>query len=213
MARMTSGRVRLRCSLHPSYWAPPKSWAARLRDWIMVPIAPSSTRMRRWNASPIVRYVGEVVAVVIAETPYQAADAVQAVRVEYVPLPAAGTAQAALKPGAPRVFDDWPDNVAGLSAASVGEAAQALAGADVVVEARLELARVAGAPIEPRGILVVPEGPDRRLTIWAPTQSPYGLRAAVAMALAVSEESVRVVAADAGGGFGIKGHTYPEDKI
>src|SRR6266545_4846710 len=63
-------------------------------------------------ASPIVRYVGEVVAVVIAETPYQAADAVQAVRVEYVPLPAAGTAQAALKPGAPRVFDDWPDNVA-----------------------------------------------------------------------------------------------------
>lgn len=164
-------------------------------------------------ASPIVRYVGEVVAVVIAETPYQAADAVQAVRVEYVPLPAAGTAQAALKPGAPRVFDDWPDNVAGLSAASVGEAAQALAGADVVVEARLELARVAGAPIEPRGIVVVPAGPDRRLTIWAPTQSPYGLRAAVAAALGVSEESVRVVAADAGGGFGIKGHTYPEDII
>jgi carbon-monoxide dehydrogenase large subunit len=164
-------------------------------------------------AYPIARYVGEVVAVVIAATPYQAADAVQAVRVEYVPLPAVGTAQAALEPGAPRVFEDWPDNVAGLSTASVGEAAQALAGADVVVEARLALARVAGAPLEPRGILVVPEGPDRRLTIWAPTQSPYALRAAVAAALGVSDESVRVVATDAGGGFGIKGHTYPEDII
>lgn len=164
-------------------------------------------------AVPIVRYAGEVVAVVIAETPYQAADAAESVTVAYTPLPAAGTAEAALEPGAPRVFDAWPDNVAGLSTASVGEPAQPLSGADVVVEARLGLARVAGAPIEPRGILVVPERLDGRLTIWAPTQSPYGLRAAVAAALGLTEESVRVVATDAGGGFGIKGHTYSEDII
>jgi carbon-monoxide dehydrogenase large subunit len=160
---------------------------------------------------PIVRYAGEILALVIADTPYRAADAAESVAVEYSPLPAVGTAEAALMPASPRVFADWPDNVAGLSTASVGEPARALADADVVLEARLALARAAGAPLEPRGLLAVPEGPHARLTIWAPTQSPYGLRAAVAAALGLAEESVRVIAADAGGGFGIKGHTYPED--
>jgi len=164
-------------------------------------------------AGPIVRYAGEVVAVVIAESAYLAADAADAVRVEYAPLPGAGTAAAALASGAPRVFDSWPDNVAGTSTAAVGEPGRAFSEAPVVVEARLGLGRVAGAPLEPRGILAVPEGPDGRLTIWAPTQSPYGLRAALAGAFGLREEQVRVVASDAGGGFGIKGHTYPEDII
>jgi carbon-monoxide dehydrogenase large subunit len=164
-------------------------------------------------AGPLVRYAGEAIAVVLADTPYAATDAAQAVSVEYDPLPAVGTVDAALGAGAPRVFDSWPDNVAGISAATVGEPGQALSGSEVVIEARLGLARVAGAPLEPRGILAVPEGPDGRLTIWAPTQSPYDLRAAIAGALGLPEESVRVVASDAGGGFGIKGHTYPEDII
>jgi aerobic carbon-monoxide dehydrogenase large subunit len=164
-------------------------------------------------ADPLVRYVGEVVAAVVAGDPYVAADAAAAVLVDYEPLPAAGTMERALEPGAPRVFDGWPDNVAGLSTARVGDAAAGFAGSDVVVEARLGIARVHGVPIETRGIVATPEGPDGRLTLWTSSQSPYGLRAVVAGAFGIAEEHVRVVVVDTGGGFGIKGHTYSEDLI
>jgi carbon-monoxide dehydrogenase large subunit len=164
-------------------------------------------------ADPLVRYVGEVVAAVVAADPYAAADAAAAVRVEYEPLTAAGTMERALEPGAPRVFDGWPDNVAGLSTARVGDAAAGLAGADVVVEARLGMGRVHGVPIETRGIVVSPEGPDGRLTLWTSSQSPYGLRSVIAGVFGLAEERVRVVVVDTGGGFGIKGHAYSEDLI
>ena len=164
-------------------------------------------------ADPTVRHVGEVVAVVLATEPYLAADAAEAVVVDYAPEPAVASLAAATVAGAPRVFEDWPGNDAGTSSARVGDPEQALAGADVVVEADLALARVAGAPIEPRGMLVMPEGPDGRFTVWIPTQSPYGLRATLAAALELPEESVRVICTDSGGGFGIKGHAYSEDLI
>jgi carbon-monoxide dehydrogenase large subunit len=164
-------------------------------------------------ADPLVRYVGEVVAAVVAEDPYTAADAAAAVRVDYEPLPAVGTVEAALEPAAPRVFESWPDNVAGLSTARVGDPDAAFASAHVVVEAALGLARVHGVPIETRGIVATPEGPDGRLTLWTSSQSPYGLRGVIAGALGLNEEQVRVVVMDTGGGFGIKGHAYAEDLI
>jgi carbon-monoxide dehydrogenase large subunit len=133
--------------------------------------------------------------------------------VDYEPLPAAGTMARALEPTAPRVFEGWPDNVAGLSTARVGDPAAGFAGAQVVVEANLGLARVHGVPIETRGIVATPEGPDGRLTLWTSSQSPYGLRAVIAGVFGLREEQVRVVVVDTGGGFGIKGHTYPEDLI
>jgi carbon-monoxide dehydrogenase large subunit len=168
---------------------------------------------QRAFADPLVRYAGELVAVVVAEGAYLAADAAEAVHVEYAPLPAVANAEAARSPGAPRVFDAWPDNVAGVSTARVGDPARGLAEAAIVVEARLALARVAGVPVEPRGILAIPEGDDGRLTVWTPSQTPYGLRSAIAGALGLPEEEVRVLVADTGGGFGIKGHTYPEDIV
>ena len=164
-------------------------------------------------ADPLVRYVGEVVAAVVAEDPYAAADAAATVVVEYEPLAAAGTVGRALEAGAPRVFDGWPDNVAGLSTARVGDGAAALAAADVVVEARLGIGRVHGVPIETRGIVATPEGADGRFTVWTSSQSPYGLRGVLAGVLGVAEEQVRVVVVDTGGGFGIKGHAYSEDLI
>src|SRR5258708_37085570 len=86
----------------------------------------------------------------------------------------------ALEPGAPRVFDGWPDNVAGLSTARVGDAAAGLAGADVVVEARLGIARGHGVPIETRGIVATPAGPDGRPPPWTSSQSPHAPPAALA---------------------------------
>jgi carbon-monoxide dehydrogenase large subunit len=164
-------------------------------------------------ADPLVRCVGEVVAAVVAEDPYAAADAAAAVLVDYEPLPAAGTMERALEPSAPRVFDGWPDNVAGLSTARVGDPAAGFADAHVVVEARLGIARVHGVPIETRGIVATPAGPDGRLTLWTSSQSPYGLRGVIAGAFGLAEEQVRVVVVDTGGGFGIKGHAYSEDLI
>jgi carbon-monoxide dehydrogenase large subunit len=164
-------------------------------------------------ADPLVRYVGEVVAAVVAEDPYVAADGAAAVLVDYEPLPAAGTLERALEPDAPRVFDAWPDNVAGLSTARVGDPAAGFAGAHVVVEARLGIARVHGVPIETRGIVATPAGPDGRFTLWTSSQSPYGLRGVIAGAFGLAEEQVRVVVVDTGGGFGIKGHAYSEDLV
>jgi carbon-monoxide dehydrogenase large subunit len=177
--------------------------------------APASFRSAPQSvfADPMVRHTGEIVAVVLSETPYLAADAAEAVTVDYSPLPVSAGLTAASAPGASRVFDAWPDNVAGPSTAQVGEPGAALATARVVVEAELELARVAGAPLEPRGLVVMPEGPDGRFTIWIPSQSPYGLRGAIAAALDLPEERVRIICTDSGGGFGIKGHTYAEDII
>ena len=164
-------------------------------------------------ADPLVRYAGEVVAAAIAEDAYVAADAAAAVVVDYEPLPAVGTLEAALEAGAPPVFDGWPDNVAGLSTARVGDPDAAFARASVVVEASLGMARIHGVPIETRGIVVTPEGPDGRLTLWTSSQSPYGLRGAIASVFGLNEDLVRVVVVDTGGGFGIKGHAYAEDLI
>ncbi|HUG37145.1 MAG TPA: xanthine dehydrogenase family protein molybdopterin-binding subunit, partial [Candidatus Limnocylindrales bacterium] len=164
-------------------------------------------------AGPVVRCVGEAVAVVLAEDPYEAADAAEMVMVDYAVLEAAVAVDRALAPEAPRVFDGWPDNVAGVSASSIGDADGGFAGADVVVEATLVVPRVAPMPIEPRGVLALPAASDGLFTVWVSTQMPYAVRSAAARALGIGEERLRVIAPDVGGGFGGKGHVYPEDVL
>ncbi|PYM42073.1 MAG: xanthine dehydrogenase, partial [Candidatus Rokuibacteriota bacterium] len=162
-------------------------------------------------AAGAVKHVGEGVAVVAAETPYVAADAVERVVIEYEPLAAAVSPEAALAPGAPKVNDDWPGNLAGISETHVGDARSGFAGAEVTVEMRLHYPRVGGMPIEPRGVLATHDAATGLLTVWCSTQVPFGVRSGIAAVLAMAEEHVRVIAPDVGGGFGIKGHVYPED--
>src|SRR6185503_15502626 len=164
-------------------------------------------------AGPKVRHAGEAVAVVVADDAYGAADAADAVEVRYETLPAAATVEAALAPGAARVFDEWPDNVAGPSTGTVGDVTRGFAQAHAIVEARLTVPRIAAMPIEPRGIVALPDAPDGRLTVWTSTQVPFAVRAAIAAALGLAEEQVRVIAPDVGGGFGAKGHVYPEEVL
>ena len=182
-----------------------------------VPSLVTSTRFRPYVqpaiAGPKVRHAGEAVAVVVADDVYRAADAAEVLDVRYAVLPAVATVEAALAKGAARVFDEWPDNVAGPSAGAVGDVTRGFAQAHVVVEARLSVPRVAAMPIEPRGVVAQPDAPDGRLTVWASTQMPFAVRAAVAAALDLAEEQVRVIAPDVGGGFGAKGHVYPEDVL
>src|SRR5207245_9041169 len=83
--------------------------------------------------------------------------------------------------------------------------------AEVTVEMRLHYPRVGGMPIEPRGVVASLDAATGLLTVWCSTQVPFGVRSGIAAVLGMAEEHVRVIAPDVGGGFGIKGHVYPED--
>ena len=178
------------------------------------PLVPAP-RLRAYHhpvlAGPETRCVGEAVAVVVAEDVYVATDALAMLRIDYTPLPAATTVAAALAAGAPRVYRDWPDNDAGASSNDVGDVAGGFASATAVVDMRLRVPRAAGMPIEPRGVLAVPNSADGLFTVWTSSQVPFNVRNGIAEVLGLGEERVRVITPDVGGGFGIKGHVYPED--
>ena len=164
-------------------------------------------------AQDVVRHAGEAVAVVVADDRYRAADAALSVCIQYDVLPAVATADAALADGAPRLFADWPDNVAARSGGTVGSVETGWGEASVTIEAELTFPRVAPVPLEPRGVLAWPSAHDGRLTVWSSTQVPYAVRTAIAGALGLPEEQVRILAPDVGGGFGGKGHAYPEEVL
>ena len=157
----------------------------------------------------VVSYVGQAVALVVAESAAQAEDALAALRVEYEPLPAVATLEDALRSDGPRVHAGG--NVAARFTQRVGDAASALARADVVLRERFHLHRGAGMAMETRGILARWDAELGQLTVWSTTQAPQILRRLVARYLALAEHAVRVVTQDIGGGFGPKAIVYPED--
>jgi len=156
-----------------------------------------------------VRFVGEAVAVVIADDPYHAADAADLVRVDYEPLPAVADVEAAAAVGAPRLHDHLASNVAAEWRQRVGDVEAALRDADVVVRTRIRLSRGGAHPLEPRGLLA--RWTAGRLIVHAAVQMVHRHRGVLASTLGVREEDVRVIApSDVGGGFGTKGMYYPE---
>lgn len=161
-------------------------------------------------ARGVVRYVGEPVAVVVAEDPYRLADAMDAVAVAYDPLPALTTAEGALA-SETRLHEGWPDNAAIVARGVIGAVTPALEGAYAVLEARLRHPRLSGMAIETRGALAYRDPESGALVLWACTQNPYLVRDAVAGALGLPAELVRVLVPDVGGGFGPKGIVYPDE--
>lgn len=157
------------------------------------------------------RHVGEIVAVVVADGPYVAADGAARVAVTYEPLPAALSPETAGAPGAPRVNETWPDNLVSVTTGAKGDPERAMAGAEVVVSARLGYPRVAGMPLETRGVLAAPDPIGGGLTVWTSTQVPFAVRSGIAPVVGLPEERIRVIVPDVGGGFGVKGHVYPEE--
>ena len=154
-----------------------------------------------------VRFVGEPIAVVLAESLGQAQDAAESVQVEYEPLPAVVGPEAALAAGAPLLFPEAGSNVA--DSFETEWEADVLAGAEVVVRARFENQRIAPVPMETNAILVVPED-GGRLTVWVASQVPFDIRSDLAEWLGLAKDRVRVIAPDVGGGFGAKLAAYPE---
>jgi len=175
----------------------------------------ATTRVHPMPALPADRlsYVGQPVAMVIAQSRYLAEDALELIDAAFEPLPAVVDPEDALAPGATRVEPSWDDNV-GLSCRFVkGDLEQAFADADVVVEEVFRSHRYVAAPIETRGVVASVDPFDETLTVWASTQTPHQLRDFLAGALGRDRERVRVVAPDVGGAFGVKGSIYPEDLL
>jgi carbon-monoxide dehydrogenase large subunit len=159
-----------------------------------------------------VRYVGEPIVVVVALTAYEAADAAEAVRIEYEPRPAVMNAEAAMNKHAALVHEG-SSNVVGHVSTVIGDVERAFAEADVVVEAHPSHGRLSSMAMETRGVCAQFDPATRTMTVWAPHQGPYSLRAAVAARLGLPVESVRIIVPDTGGGFGPKEGVYSEDVL
>jgi carbon-monoxide dehydrogenase large subunit len=157
-------------------------------------------------ARDVVRFVGEPVAVVIAETAAQAADAAEGVIVDAEPLETVVDPEAAAEPAAPLLWPSFGSNVCSSFGSGHDDP---LGGAEVVVEGRFVNQRLAPVPMEPNGIAVRPE-PDGGATVWVSTQVPFDVRGDVADTLGLEKDRVRTIAPDVGGGFGAKLQIYPE---
>ena len=154
-----------------------------------------------------VRCVGDRVAFVVAETEAQARDAAELVEVEYEPLATVVGLEDAVRPDAPKIWDDCPDgNIAVTIAFGDKEAtASAFAAAGHVVALRLENNRISANAIEPRCAIGSYNAASDRYTLYTTSQDPHGVRSKLASAvLRVPETKIRVVSPDVGGGFGMK---------
>ena len=175
---------------------------------------PTATPPHHALAVDPVRFVGEAVAAVIAASPHEARDAAERIDVDYAPLPAVVDTLAATAPGAPKVIEDAPDNIAcearhgdPLAAKAAFERAAHVVALDLVNQ------RVAPCPIEPRSTLAIYDEASERLTLRVSCQTPTGLRDELCEVLDIPKQKVRVVVGDVGGGFCMKTSLYPEDVV
>jgi carbon-monoxide dehydrogenase large subunit len=158
-----------------------------------------------------VRFVGDYVAFVVAETYHQALDAAELIAVDYEPLPACVSTANAIGSGAPRVWDDCPDNIGFVQLFGDETATEAaIAKADHVVKHRFVINRVTAASMEPRGCLGDYNGSEDRYTVYTTLQRTHPFRSELAPILKVPESRIRVVAGDIGGSFGMKSAVYNE---
>jgi carbon-monoxide dehydrogenase large subunit len=159
-----------------------------------------------------VRFVGELVAVVVANDPYAARDAAEAVSVQYDELPAVVDLDKAAA-GGPYAHSGLESNIAYEMPIKVGDVDAAFAKADVIVKERIVNQRVVPCPMEPRTMLAEWQPGPQQLTLWSSTQIPHLLRTNIAMLLGLPEIKVRVIAPEVGGGFGAKLNLYPEELL
>lgn len=159
----------------------------------------------------VVRYVGEPVAVVVAETSEQAEDAAELVVVEYDPLPVVIDAVQAASDGSPLLFPERRTNVADSFEVAWDE--DVLAGAEVVARGRFVNQRLAAVPMETNAFAAVPDPEIGGLRLWASTQVPFDIRNDIAEALGLERSEVHCIAPDVGGGFGAKLFAYPEHLV
>jgi aerobic carbon-monoxide dehydrogenase large subunit len=185
---------------------PPKAWREAIEHEISIPDQPII-------ATDKVCYVGEAVAVVVAADRYLAEDAAALVELQMEPLAPVVGIDAALDPATPPIHDALSTNIIARLHMRKGDADTILASGARVLRHRFDNHRYAGMPIECRGVVAQYDSATDAMTVWSATQVVHWVRREVAVRLALPEARVRCIAPDVGGGFGVKGHVYPEDVL
>jgi len=180
---------------------------------IRVPAPPDAQRyLQPAIARDVVRYVGEPVALIVADDRYRAEDAVARLDVVYAPLPVCASVAAALEPGAPRLFAGTDSNNVAVISMRVGDADRALGEAALVVRDRFTYPRQTAAALETRGLVAVPPDPrGGELHLLGSTKCIHINRGILAPIFGVPPGALRLTEVDVGGGFGARGELYPED--
>lgn len=164
-------------------------------------------------AKDLVRYTGDIVAVVVAENRYQAADAIDLIEVDYEPLPTVSDPVTAAADGAPQLHGDIPSNQAFHWTVSGGDIDAAFENAEVVVTERIRQQRLIPNAMEPRAAVAQYNRATGELTLWNTTQNPHILRFLCSGVTGVPEDKLRVIAPEVGGGFGSKIPVYPGEIV
>jgi carbon-monoxide dehydrogenase large subunit len=184
----------------------PRKWTTMIQHKFLNPRQPLLAHDK-------VRHVGEAVAVIVAESRDLAEDAAELVGLDLDELPAVVDPETALQAGAPIVHDRYDTNLIGAFSLGKGDAAAALAAAPHRLARRFYHHRYAAVPLECRGVVAEYDRRNGSVTIWSSTQVVHWVRREVATTLGLPEARVRCIALDVGGGFGGKGHAYPEDLL
>ncbi|MCS7118113.1 MAG: molybdopterin-dependent oxidoreductase [Thaumarchaeota archaeon] len=178
-------------------------------------IPASNLKVPRYTAVAVdrVRYVGDPYAVVVARSPYVAADAAGLVSAEFEPLPAVTDPERAVQPGSPLLYDEVPNNTAFVWQAAGGDVEGAFSGADLVVKQRMVNSRLQPTAIETRAALAVYDRFNDKATVYLTTQNPHVHRLLLSAMTGIPEHKLRVVSHDVGGGFGSKIHCYGPEAV
>ncbi len=175
-------------------------------DEIIVPkVKPLATRK--------VRHIGDAIVAVMAESVQLAQDAAELVVVDYEELPVVIDPYKAVKDGAPKLYDEMPNNISVREATVAGDFEGAMANAAIKVHAKIREPRCLPVSIEGRAVLATPDPVTRGITFWSSTQAPHWNRNSIAEALGLSQNQVRCIAPEVGGAFGAKIGAYGEDFI
>jgi carbon-monoxide dehydrogenase large subunit len=155
-------------------------------------------------------YVGEPVAVIVADSRDIAEDAAELIFIEYEVLGIASNPRAAAKPDSPLAHLSSKDNIAAVLNTNIGDAAKAIAEAPHKLHDSYFQHRGCGQAMEGRAVLAVPDPLNDRLSVWSAGQAPYMIRTIIGVMLGLDDTKLRVVCPDVGGGFGPKGIVYHE---
>ncbi len=184
----------------------PRKWTATVQHKFLNPQQPLLAHDK-------VRHVGEAMAVVVARSRHEAEDAAALVVAELEMLPPVTDAEAALRAGAPIIHERFETNLIGEFTIAKGAVEAALAAAPRRLQRRFAHHRYVAAPLEGRGVVAQYDRRTDAVTIWSATQVVHWVRREAATILRLPEARVRCIALDVGGGFGVKGHVYPEDLL
>jgi carbon-monoxide dehydrogenase large subunit len=198
--------ARLLPPVSGSQLALPSKWTTQVQHKFINPQQPLLAHDK-------VRHVGEAVAVILAESRYAAEDAAQLVTLDLDPLPAVLDPESALRADATIVHDSFGTNLIGAFTVGKGDVNGALARSPRKIQRRFHHHRYAAMPMECRGVVALHEPRTDSMTVWSATQVVHWVRREVAAVLKLPEARVRCLALDVGGGFGVKGHVYPEDVL